>query len=63
MKLKLISDGKIPKLINMETGEELEKVVSINYTASVNGYRMVVEILQDYVDIQCDNPEIVYIRN
>jgi len=63
MRIKLISGGTpdTTKTINIDTGEILEKVISVRYTidTKTNMGLLLLEIVPDEVNIECNEPVIV----
>ena len=60
MKLRLIQQGNNVKITD-ENNNLIEGVVSVNYEATVNGARLFIELTRFDVDIECDDPIIVYV--
>ena len=49
MRLKIVDNGEMnyPKVVNAETGEAVEKILSITYQATVNGRTCVIEFISE----------------
>ena len=61
MKLRLIQQGNNVKITD-ENNNLIEGVVSVNYEATVGGVKLFIELGRFDVDIECDNPIIVYVN-
>lgn len=60
MKLRLIQQGNNVKITD-ENNNLIEGVMSVNYSATINGVKLVIELGRFDVDIECDDPQIVYV--
>lgn len=60
MKLRLIQQGNNVKITD-ENGNLIEGVMSVNYEATMNGVKLFIELGRFEVDIECDDPIIVYV--
>jgi len=58
MRLKLIDDAGMyyPKVVNAETGEKVDDILSIEYRASAFGRTIVIELIGE-VELQADFKE------
>ena len=58
MRLKLIDDAgmEYPKVVNTETGEKVDDILSIEYRASAFGRTIVIELIGE-VELQADFKE------